>query len=163
MNREYKQGDVVFWRYKEDEAMAQHRDKYWCKSRYAIYHEVKDGIFADTYWSNSSNDSFRFKQNNPEIEIVEYYGNLADFKQVTEDVFLYFDRKDIIDLRHGNDSRSLYLKKGAKKSAAIMFQNLNVKIKNLDRDIDYALKEKTRIENILEKMQNGEDLEGIYL
>lgn len=163
MIREYKQGDVVFWRYKENYAKSLHNNRYWCKSKLAIYHDVKGGRFADTYWSNSSSDSFIFKPDDPEIEIVEYYGNLADFKQCTEEVFSYYDREDIVDLRHGNDSRSLYLRKEAIKSAAVMFAAMNEKVKKLQRDIDYALQEKNRIEEIIKNMESGCSLEGIYL
>lgn len=163
MNKEYKQGDIVFWRYKGDYAKHIHHDRYWCKSKLAIFHDVKGGRFCDTYWSNSSNDSFIFKPDDPQIEIVEYYGNLADFKQCTEEVFLYYDRADIVDLRHGNDSCSLYLWKEAKKSAAVMFASLNEKVQKIERDIDYGLREKARLQKIICDMESGCSLEGVYL
>jgi hypothetical protein len=157
--REYKENDVVFWRYKTT-TQDMSGTRYWCKSQYAIYREVKDGRFIDTYWSGG--DSYIFKPNDTEIE-VKYLGNLLDYNPCNEDAFLYYDREDIMDIRHPNDSRALFLKKDAKKSAPVMFAALNQKVQKLERDIDYSLREKNRIEEIIKNMEAGCSLEGIYL
>lgn len=159
MNREYKEGDVVFWKYKTT-SQDMSGTRYWCKSRYAIYRKVKDGRFIDTYWSSS--DSYIFKPSDTEIE-VEYLGNLLDYKPCNEDVFLYYDREDIMDIRHDNDSYALFLKNNAKKSASVMFAALNQKVKKLERDLNSALWEKNRVEQIIKNMEAGCSLEGIYL
>jgi len=156
---DYKEGDVVFWRYKEDQGDGA-GTRYWCKSQYAIFREVKDGRFVDTYWTGG--DRFFFKANDPQIEVT-YMGNLNDYKPCGEEVFLYYDKKDILDIRHPNDSRALFVREGAVKSTAAIYNAINVKIDKFERDIDYNLREKKRLQDILSNLDEGGKLEGFWI
>jgi hypothetical protein len=157
---QYKEGDVVFWRFKAPESDGS-GTRYWCKSQYAIFRDVKDGRFQDTYWSGG--DRFSFKPTDPEIEIAQYLGNLNDYNSCSHEEKRYYDKSDIMDISHPNDSKAVYLRKGAGKSAAVMFDTINKELARIDSEVDSLLRLKQRLQETHVQIQTSDDLSKIWL
>lgn len=90
-----------------------YRDPYWCRSRIAV---VRNGRLIDTYWHGGSLDH----SINPEKVTLTPIGN-EQWPQLREGEELRYDRTDICDMRHANNSRGpIYVRPGAKLNKAAM-------------------------------------------
>jgi len=148
----YRQNDIAFWSWAPKILEKHQTDPYWCKARKAIFHE-STGKFHDIFWLASYNGyeprdiHTEFK---PEDEnfVFEYKGNLDEFAKSSmdwPDLRQYYEEDDILSLAHGNEMRgSTYLRKGAKKSFALIKEVLEYKISELESHISYKTRELER-------------------
>lgn len=136
----YKKDDIVRWYYSSMYlASLKGYSPYHCRSQIAVFNGEK---FVDTYWYGSDNFYFGLDRIGESNDIVvEYVGNFADLeKQSTGLSYLerYYDKNDIINLNHANDtSGNLYLKKGAKRSLKVMKESLENKVRDAESQIMY--------------------------
>lgn len=136
--RVYKDGDIVFWEYSDSylSPLKLYCRPYHCKSQIAVFNKDK---FVDTFWYGGDNFSFGPEKIGQDI-VVEYVGNFEDLEKRSVSLShlrQYYDEKDIVDLNHPNNSGgNLYLRKGAKRSLAVMKESLSNNIQNKQREIE---------------------------
>lgn len=139
-----KKGDIFHWRYKKPRDFM----PYHCCSCIAVF----DGtILRDTYWSGHGDGRY-WSQLEAERDLdLEFVANHDDLVQADPGVVDFYDAKDIVDLRHPNNSSrsNVYLRKGAKRSAAVMRETLLHAISDAESDIRMAT---TRIERAREQL-----------
>lgn len=155
--RQYIEDDVVRWRFSENTKFRSN-NRYWCKSQFAILN--KKGMFADTFWHGG--DKFVFEPNSYEVELT-YLGNLNDYEPCGRDVFRYYRAEDIMDISHSNDSKAIYLRRGAKKNAAVMFAAIEKEIQDAQSKSDWYSRRVQQLKETRIKLQTEEDVEGIYI
>jgi len=160
--RIYKDGDIVFWSYILP--CVGEVDRYWCKAAKAVYFEDCQE-FHDLYWIHRHGErygkinsaGFIFTPNQiGQIIQIKYKGNLSEFNRQNIDrdyLAKRYEESDILCLDHPNDSRgNTYLKKGAKKSLALVKKNLEMKILDLGDEIKYNIDKLARAKNDLENL-----------
>ena len=98
-----KEGDIFFWRYKDETSRSYH-----CKSRIAI---VTDGKLCDTFWGHSGDRRIV----DPNEVDLEYKANMAELTPRSPSVMYRYADEDIVDLRHSNGG-TFYVKTGAQAS-----------------------------------------------
>ena len=159
----YRKGDIVKWSYTSYKLKSL-RDgdnggtTYWCCSRIAIFNGER---FVDTYWYGSDNRSFGVDDIGDTHE-VKYVANLDELVLQNDyvrydDLTRYYNREDIVDLNHPNNSRgNLYLRKGAKKDINIIRKSLEEKRDNIEANIKYA---KISLSDIQEKIASLDDVD----
>jgi predicted metal-binding transcription factor (methanogenesis marker protein 9) len=152
-----KNGDIFRWSYKKD-YISRHKSDlsagtlYWCCSNICVYN---DGILRDTYWSCSSEGRRWTKKKAEDVLNLLF---LANSNEITKTrVPQYYNKKDIVDLRHANNGRdNVYIKNGAKKSRRIMSLLVEYKIKDLQGSIDYKTREIERLGSVKEEIETGD-------
>lgn len=143
--KDMRDGDIFHWRYvKEPE---NHTNAYWCKSRIAV---CRNGKLYDTFWTSPDyvlgieDKAFTFIANFDELDRIEEYQ--AE----------YYDRADIVNLNHSNSSRNnIYLRKGAKKSAARMMAELEETLRDEERKERWAKEKQARVKLEMAKLKSG--------
>ena len=141
-----KNGDIFFWRYKEGNGVQ--GAIYWCKSQIAIFNGDR---LVDTY----SDYEGGFSLNLDKVEI-EYQGNQFEMKEVQANEAKYYTNDDVVDTRHSNSyHKTVYLKARTKRNGAKMLERIKDKIANNDAKIDYAKRENERLNEEINKINNG--------
>ena len=139
------EGDVYDWRWADD---AKHADcgpyrSYHCFSRIAV---VKDGLLCDTFWLPPGTKL------SPDAVVLTLLGNLNDMTEIRESDARYYHSKDIVDMRHSNNSRaSVYLKSGAEKDRDTMLEYIR-------RERDQAESEACFAASKIERMDGLEEM-----
>lgn len=107
-----RNGDIYRWYWREGHGGPL---PYHCKSNLAL---VKDGHLFDTYWSwGSSADS----EVDPSRVTLTLLGNVNDMTKVRPYEARYYRRRDVVDMRHSNDSGApVYVKAGARRDPGTM-------------------------------------------
>jgi hypothetical protein len=149
-----KEGDIYRWWFKKP------RDHmpYHCCSQIAV---MRKGVLKDTYWSELS-DGRNWTPEGAEAELeLEFVANFDEIESTREDVRSYYDEADIVDLGHANNNRRehMYLRKGAKRSAAVMRETLQHAIERSESEIRMAQSRIDRAREQLAKIDSG-DLSG---
>lgn len=153
----FKEGDVFFWRYKDDSNM---QSPYWCKSRIAV---VKGKRLYDTYWSLSA-DSTQWPFDGVGHLVLEYQGNFADLQPIDSWLVDYYERCDIVNLNHPNSSKgNCYKRKGALRNKACVLELLNRQREEAESDIRSANWKLENLKKTEASILAGDDLEKIYL
>lgn len=161
----FKKDDIVFWSYTTQyvDGLSYKQDLYWAKSRIAVF----DGEnFVDTFWHGSNNLRFSPSQIGEKFE-VQYVANFADLDKQNdyikfEDLDKFYEKEDIVNLNHPNDSRgNLYLRKSAKRSIKKIRQKLEQKLKDDESRLLYA-QAKLEQEKLLLENLNEETVKDIY-
>lgn len=115
---ELREGDIYHWRWADE---AQHADNapyrsYHCKSQLAV---VKGGKLYDTYWGTPDYPL------EPERVSLTLLCNSNEWEEISSYRVVYYDRSDIVDTRHANNSRApIYLRPGAKRSQTAILEEL---------------------------------------
>lgn len=153
-----KDGDIYCWRYKDEIAKGGCGSwgAYHCKSQRA---RVRNGQLFDTYWSSPSDGSWL----NPEEIDLEYLGNENELQEIPSSKVAYYDRSDVIDMRHMNNTRDkVYIKPGTKLSADAMMSHAKAKLEDAESDIRVAESRAERYREVITQIENG-DLEKVFL
>lgn len=118
-----------------------YRDPYWCRSRIAV---VRRGRLIDTYWHGGGLDH----SVDPAKVKLTLIGNEA-WPKLREGEELRYDRADICDTRHANNSRGpIYVRPGAQLNKAAMLAVLDEREQEARSDIRSA---EWRLEEIARK------------
>ena len=93
-----RDGDIYRWLWKDE---AKRNDfggfgAYHCYSQIAV---AKAGRLFDTYWSDHS------KSLDPDQIELTLLGNSNEMTEIRQYDICYYDRADIVDTRHSNNSR----------------------------------------------------------
>lgn len=150
-----KDGDVYFWRWKDD---GRHKDcgsygSYHCWSRIAV---VKNGILCDTYW-------FDCKSRVPEDVVIKWQGNIHEMTEINKHEAEYYRPEDKVDMRHANNSGGpIYLKAEAERNSDIMRELAEYQVERSESEIRMA---ESRIEQLNEAIAeiNAGRLDSIYI
>lgn len=138
------EGDIFRWHWKDGFDFST-----WCCSPFAKVEG--DGVLRDMFWSGSDNKTLSL-----DVVDLEFLGNLSDYKEVHPFELLYYDNKDYIDLRHSNNSHGpCLLKKGAKKSKEAMAEELERRLENCQRNLDFEQRRKVELLEMREKLGAG--------
>ncbi|MDD5151790.1 MAG: hypothetical protein PHC28_15145 [Flavobacterium sp.] len=135
--------DVYYWKYKND--VGDQRSIYWCKSKIAIVNS--DGILEDTFWS-SGDTVYNLNNRLEEIDLT-FIANLSDLEVISEDKIKLYHKKDIVDLRHSNNSdRNLIFKRiGSKPSIELYLGSLSERLGDIEYEIKSLQDEANRIKH----------------
>lgn len=155
---DFKEGDIFYWHYK-DKPTDGAWGVYHCKSQIAV---MRNGLLVDTYWSGYS-DSTRFKPGDGRIEL-RFISNIEDLEPKDEMVANYYDDAEIVNLNHANSSRgNFYIRKGAKRSPEKMIEAIRYKKEKAEAEIRSANWTIERLDKSLKEINDGGDLEQIYI
>lgn len=148
-----KEGDIFRWAYKKPKDFM----PYHCRSCIAV---VRGGVLQDTYWSGNDGACWTPAQAEAQLELT-FVANFDDIEKTREDVRAYYDEADIVDLGHANNGRNehMYLRKGAKRSAAVMRETLQHTVERSESEIRMARSRIERAHEQLAKIDSG-DLSG---
>ena len=144
-----KENDVFSWKYINDFGIQ--RDIYWCKSRIAIVDS--QGNLYDTYW-NAGSDRYCLNNKLDEIELT-FIANLNDLENVSIYNAKLYANKDIVDLRHPNNSGSdlLFKRKGSNIDDKLYLGSLSNRIIDIDEKIKSLVAESDCIKNELANIE----------
>jgi len=150
-------GDVFHWRYKVEEIGAY---PYHCKSCIAI---AKDGMLIDTFWG-TGNEGRVIGGSIDDLEL-EYLGNLSQFKPVASWELSYYDSKDVLDLRHSNNSSegNTFIRIGASKSKEQMLKVAEECFEHWEGEEKWAKEKKERSKNAIDILKSNLAFDSIYL
>lgn len=126
-----KDGDIYFWRWKDNRRHADGKPygAYHCKSQKAIF---ENGALRDTYWCGLSGGRL-----NLDDVVVEFQGNVNEMTEICEPAY-YLD-KDVVDMRHPNSSTAkIYLKVGAVRDPDTMRELAAYQIERSESEIRYT-------------------------
>lgn len=146
-----KIGDIFRWSWKNP------------KSQFAPYHccsciaEFTGTLLRDTYWSGmSSGKQWTPEEAEKQLDLT-FIANRDDLLQMNPDVHHYYDEKDVVDLRHpNNSSRSLvYIRDGAQRSAERMAETVDRTIRHSLSDIAFANNRIERCRESLKEIEAG--------
>lgn len=130
-----KDGDVYRWRYTAGVEEGQSLGPfglYHCKAQKAI---VRNGRYIDIFWTDNNLDR---AINVGRTELIEYLGNVEDFEKRSFFERDQYDLTDILDMSHGNATKDIRLRKGAKKSYEKTKQSLQKRLDDAHRDLESA-------------------------
>ena len=151
-----KNGDIYFWSWKEEPKVGNLTDRYWCKSRKAI---VIDGSLYDTYWGDRSHGWL-----DHETVELEFKGNVNDFVKSSNFEYIYYAPKDLIDMRHSNDTNgTVWIRKGAQRSKIVMMERAIEKLEDAERALRYAKNDVEKWTNKIKEIDAAEDLTKVWL
>lgn len=157
----WKDGDIYRWswndkEYDKKELQRQSGTLYWCCSRIG---RVDGDYLVDTYWGNTSgNTYFSFDDCKDKLEL-EYIGNMADLVKADPSERMYYLDEDCVDLNHPNStSGNFYIRKGAKKNLDKMKRVLQRDITRMKKEIEYELNLIERQELILKGLTEDHNL-----
>lgn len=154
-----KEGDIYRWAYKSEvrEKMQERSgDPYWCKSRLAV---VKGGRLVDTFWSFEP-DNLAISPDSVDLKLL---GNFQDLEKSGPDAYLYYDKSNIVDMRHTNSSGDLvYVRRGAARSKEKMREVLRRHILHYQDEMQYAKRSIERFEQEMQKLDN-QDIDHVRL
>lgn len=145
-----REGDIYGWRYNDEEPNELGAyGRYHCKSQVAV---VRNGRLVDTYWPDNSGTVLE-----EDAVKLTLKANLGDLIEISAYEALYYDSGDIVDLRHGNNSRGpVYRRKGSARCARAICERLDSKISEAKSDIRLA---NSRLEHYARqraKIESGE-------
>lgn len=153
----FKNGDYYRWSWKELPNKDDYTLSYWCKSRLAI---VVDGSLYDTYWHDTAGRSWV----DPDRVELELLGNVHDFVESKYGEYLYYDRADILDTRHSNDTNGkIYIRKDAERSREVMLEYAREKYEDADRKLRSAMYDLERWNLKIAEIESAEDLKEVWL
>lgn len=141
-----REGDVFFWRWKDED---RHRDcgpyrSYHCKSQKAVF---SNGRLGDTFWNDNGSEAI-----NEDEVVLEYKGNVNEMTPIYECEIDFYEREDVVDMRHPNSSlEKVYVKSGAKRSERAMREWLAWQWRN-------ALSERDPVFNRMERLHKIEEM-----
>ena len=118
----------------------------------------------DTYWGIGGDGQVltleEIKKNVKDGGKFTFYFNLNDYEKIDEPETHYFDETDIaaISEQHACIPRCIfhYKKKDAKRSKARMLNEINEKIREERRNIEYAVSELERLSERRTKIETGD-------
>jgi hypothetical protein len=151
-----KEGDYFKWYFADCRGVL--RDIYWCKSQICVY---KGGHLRDTFWSGG--EAYVLYSHNKEVEYeFTFLGNINDYEHFTGNPERY-NKEDILNLNHSNNSRgNIYLRKGAKQSMESVKRKVLEEVDKETNNISYAQSRLVRLEEQLEKIAAGCNVEDVY-
>ncbi len=137
-------GDVYAWRWKDDKRNADLLSfgSYHCKSQIAVAHS---GKLYDTFWGGYPKGGL-----NQEDILITFRGNLHEMKEISYWEIACYLRKDIVDMRHSNNTRAkVYIQKDAERDAETMLSHITGLMEDSENDIRQA---ENRISLLLEDL-----------
>jgi hypothetical protein len=153
----FKNGDYYRWSYKEMPYPTDWTLSYWCKSRLAV---VVDGSLYDTYWHDTAGRAWV----DPDRVELEFIGNVHEFVESKYGEYLYYDRADILDTRHANDTNGkIYIRKGAERSREVMLEYAREKLERADSALRSAMYDLERWNLKVAEIEAAEDLKEVWL
>jgi hypothetical protein len=158
----FKLNDVYSFSYNEEFRKNHSGDLYWCfDGQLVVKRKAGDELYLeDTYWI-SENRKFTLKEAQEKGNLT-FKCNLDEVEELNEHNLCYYDDNDIIDLSYQHHCYTRYvLRKGATRSKEKMLSIAKEKIDNAQHKIEYAKGEIKRINETIEKINNG-DL-NVYL
>ena len=152
-----KNGDIYFWSWKEGESPnSNYTLSYWCRARKAI---VVDGELYDVYWHDRHNGWL-----DPKRVDLAFQGNINDFRVSKYGEHLYYDRADLIDMRHPNDTNGpIYIRNVAERSKVVMMEFAADKLEEAERALRYAQQDIEKWTNKIKEIDAAKDLKEVWL
>jgi len=146
----FKDGDIFHWRWKESINRSMH-----CKSGIAI---AKDGRLHDTFW----NDFHSREWVDLDLVEIEFKGNPADMKEIREDEAMFYQRRDLVNMNHSNNSRApIYVKAGAGRCPVAMQEFYTHKRAEAERHVRSFQDRMAECDVLLAKISVG-DFDGYF-
>lgn len=127
--------DIYYWSYKDSKK--QDSNDYRCTTQIGI---VINNKLIDTYWDwpldREFSDGRKWALDVAEEKLnLKFIANLNDLELLTDNPDWY---DDVIDLTHRNTSQNLkFIRKGQKRSYTAQTNDIQNRISELERDIEY--------------------------
>ncbi len=151
-----REGDIYRWRWADDALDRDHGPyrAYHCFSQRAV---VENGLLRDTFWSATGKTRL-----DPDTVILTLVGNSNDMTKIRESEARYYRGKDVVNMRHSNDSRApIYLQPGAEKDRDTMLEYIRRERDQADSDARFAASKIERMDG-LEKMVIAGNLDDVH-
>lgn len=125
---------------------------YWCCARIVRF----DGNrLEDIFWFGGEN-KFWTPEDAENKMVLEFIANEDEIEPTRYPQ--YYDEGDVVDLRHPNDSgRTLYIRKGAKRSRSVMIELVKRKIQEEEHKKRWAEQELERLKDKVEEVVTATD------
>lgn len=144
-------GDIFRWSFKEPpEHMPYH-----CCSCIAEFDGTR---LRDTYWHSASDGRSWTPEEARERLVLTFVANREDLESYGPGAHDYYAPENVVDLRHPNNGSrdQVYIRKGAKRCAAVMRQTLHYTIERSESEIDMATRRIEECGALLDKINAGD-------
>ena len=163
---EVKEHDVFLFRYSDEYRESHNKvDLNWCFDGKLIAHDYDGKIMlVDTYWGVAS-ESRRFTVEEAlEKGELHFLCNLDDVETIKEYEICYYGRENVINLSSQHGCRERYVvKKNAKRSKDSMVNHIKEKIQEYQSKIDWATWQIKLLNEKLDDIRDGKDINKIYI
>ena len=155
-----KVNDVYKFRYNEDYTK-QNFEPYHCFDGILVVRKGKNDLyFEDTFWSSdTSKFPITYFENKGDLTFL---CNLDNVEEISEYYVKYYDDVIILGMHKGYHTK-YYIQKGQQRSKSKIIKEIEKKIFDDEETVKYALDRIERSKKLLEEINNGKNINEVYI